>query len=348
MKTIRIGNDIQVNWYITRFGQPEDFSNKNLSVALIDKFNNKQVFDYSIDGNKISGIFYGKNQKTNGVYRLLLQENEGDTDMVTLDYIDCFCLSNKLKNQTSIGTDTTSSINTEVIELDSEITTTPDLSKYAKIDYVNGKVLMLQNEISANTEYIDTLSGNVNTISGNVNTISGNVNTISGNVNTINNKVNTISGNVNTISGNVNTISGNVNNIESRLANKADLVNGTVPTNELPFATITTNGSIKLYNVNGINRSGLLLQEDGGLLVNTSQDKGLYRDGVGQLHANIKGAATDEEIDAKTSAIKALTPSNIDKLKTVFTSEIITALNQINQRLASLEEIYNGISVGDY
>ena len=138
MKLIRIGNDIHINWVITRFGEPEDFSDKTLSVALYDKYNNKQKFEYTIEGNKISGCFYGKDQTTNGVYRLFLVENEGEENMVSLDFIDCFCLSYKLKNQTSNGEDP-SNINTEVIEVTSDINTNMDLSDYATIEYVDEK-----------------------------------------------------------------------------------------------------------------------------------------------------------------------------------------------------------------
>ena len=140
MKTIRLGNDVQINWYITRFGSPEDFTGKNLTVKLIDKLGNEQVFEYEIEGNRITGIFFGKDQSTNGVYRLLLVENDGKEDMVSLDYIDAFCLSNKMKNQTSNGSDTTSTINTEVEEYESQIDLEQDLFLYAKKTYVNDKI----------------------------------------------------------------------------------------------------------------------------------------------------------------------------------------------------------------
>lgn len=140
MKTIRLGNDVQINWYITRFGQPEDFNGKAITVQLIDKLGEPQVFDYEIVDNRITGIFYGKDQTTNGVYRLLLTENEGEDDMVTLDYIDAFTLSNKLKNQTSNGSDSTSTINTEVEEYTSQIDLEQDLFLYAKKTYVNEKI----------------------------------------------------------------------------------------------------------------------------------------------------------------------------------------------------------------
>ena len=140
MKTIRLGNDVQINWYITRFGSPEDFTGKNLTVKLIDKLGTEQVFGYEIEGNRITGIFFGKDQSTNGVYRLLLVENDGEEDIVSLDYIDVFCLSNKMKNQTSNGSDTTSTINTEVEEYESQIDLEQDLFLYAKKTYVNEKI----------------------------------------------------------------------------------------------------------------------------------------------------------------------------------------------------------------
>lgn len=147
MKTIRLGNDVQINWYITRFGSPEDFTGKNLTVKLIDKLGNEQVFGYEIEGNRITGIFFGKDQSTNGVYRLLLVENDGEEDMVSLDYIDAFCLSNKMKNQTSNGSDTTSTINTEVEEYESQIDLEQDLFLYAKKTYVNEKIDEVNNRI---------------------------------------------------------------------------------------------------------------------------------------------------------------------------------------------------------
>ena len=148
MKTIRKGNDIQISWTITRANEPEVFSGKEISVSLIDKFDQKQVFSYTIDNNVITGIFYGKDQNNNGVYRLLLTENAGSADMVTLDYIDCFCISNKLKNQTSIGTDSTSNINTEIVEVSSDITFNKqvqadwDQTDDTEIDYIKNKPII--------------------------------------------------------------------------------------------------------------------------------------------------------------------------------------------------------------
>lgn len=87
-------------------------------------------------------------------------------------------------------------------------------------------------------------------------------------------------------------------------------------------ATTNTLGLVKLYNTNGTNKSGLLVQEDGGLVINVPNSKneniGIYRDDTGQLKANIKAPATDAEIEAGTSTEKAITPSNLSKVKESF------------------------------
>ena len=103
---------------------------------------------------------------------------------------------------------------------------------------------------------------------------------------------------------------------QSNYYTKTDIDSKLVP------ATTTTLGLVKLYNTDGTNKSGLLVQEDGGLVINVpaskSENSGIYRDGAGQLKANIKAPATDAEIEAGTSTEKAITPSNLSKVKESF------------------------------
>lgn len=123
MKFVRLGNDIQINWTITRLDSPEDFSDKELTVKLYAKCGCPQKFDFYVEGNVIKGTFYGKDQTDTGSYRLELVENEGKENMVTLDYVDAFCLSKTLKNHTNSGHDSSSSIVTEIIDISSSIDT---------------------------------------------------------------------------------------------------------------------------------------------------------------------------------------------------------------------------------
>ena len=164
MKYIRIGNDIHIEWIILRNMQPESFINKEVTVKLYDKNGLPQNFEFVKNGSSIVGTFYGKDQATTGNYRLELVENAGKSNMVTLDYIDCFTLSAKLKNTTSSGNDSSYGIKTDVVNLASNInlggitTSTPgdvDLSSYAKISYVDAK-LALKANLSDIPQPVDT------------------------------------------------------------------------------------------------------------------------------------------------------------------------------------------------
>lgn len=134
MRTIRKGNDISINWTVYRNEKEESFEGKTVNVYLCDKHGCKMPFTYSINNNIIQGIFYGKDQEILGTYSLVLVENEGMEDMVTLDYVDCFLLASKLKNTTTSGSDKDDELVTEVVSVQSIIDTTTsgiDLSKYA-------------------------------------------------------------------------------------------------------------------------------------------------------------------------------------------------------------------------
>ena len=161
MKYIRIGNDIHIEWIILRNMQPESFTNKEVTVKLYDKNGLPQNFEFVKNGSSIVGTFYGKDQSTTGNYRLELVENAGKSNMVTLDYIDCFTLSAKLKNTTSSGNDSSYGIKTDVVNLASNInltggsTTDVDLSSYAKISYVDAK-LALKANLSDIPQPVDT------------------------------------------------------------------------------------------------------------------------------------------------------------------------------------------------
>ena len=161
MKYIRIGNDIHIEWIILRNMQPESFVNKEITVKLYDKNGLPQNFEFVKNGSSIVGTFYGKDQTTTGNYRLELVENAGKSNMVTLDYIDCFILSAKLKNTTASGNDSSYGIKTDVVNLASNInltggpTTDVDLSSYAKISYVDAK-LALKANLSDIPQPVDT------------------------------------------------------------------------------------------------------------------------------------------------------------------------------------------------
>ena len=75
------------------------------------------------------------------------------------------------------------------------------------------------------------------------------------------------------------------------------------------IASITELGHVKLYNRSGVNASGILIYDDGSIVVNVDNRHGLYRSGAGQV---MIAAASEEEIAAKTDEYKPLVPLHID------------------------------------
>ena len=77
---------------------------------------------------------------------------------------------------------------------------------------------------------------------------------------------------------------------------------------EIPVASTSTLGGIKLYAVGGINRSGIVVYADGTAVINTQDARGISRDGAGQIHIN---PATQAEVTAGTEEYKPVVPKTL-------------------------------------
>ena len=89
MKAYRLGNDIYFRWTIR--GLDEVSGTKVISLYNARK-SAPDTISYEIEDDVVTGVFRGKDQHDQGVYRLLLQVNNGENDMVTLDKVDVFAL----------------------------------------------------------------------------------------------------------------------------------------------------------------------------------------------------------------------------------------------------------------
>lgn len=93
MEKIRIGNDISVTWGVMNSGEPYDLSGKDLKLYLSSPNRIRiEIRDFQVDGNVISFVFYGKDQKATGIYSCTLVENEGQKRMLTVDSCNVFQL----------------------------------------------------------------------------------------------------------------------------------------------------------------------------------------------------------------------------------------------------------------
>lgn len=88
MKKIRFGNDIPIEWAINRNDQPEDFTGKTLRLTMIGTSGTTEVTDYTIEGNVLRWMFWGKDQKGPSTYHFCLVENGGEEGMFTIDTCD--------------------------------------------------------------------------------------------------------------------------------------------------------------------------------------------------------------------------------------------------------------------
>ncbi len=127
MKRIRLGNDIAITWTVTA-GSPVDLS--EAVITLIDQYGEKcSISDVTTTATgttiyQYAFSFYGKDQARQGVYRILLQRNEGGQGMVTLDHADAFQLvgvcdfgiveGNDEDNVVTVALDLSSTISTSV------------------------------------------------------------------------------------------------------------------------------------------------------------------------------------------------------------------------------------------
>ena len=87
-KKFRIGNDIAFEWALTsEDGTPYDLTGRKLLLFLVSghRFGRIPIRDFTVCGNVVSWIFYGKDQPCTGNYDAMLVENSGEEGMVTVD-----------------------------------------------------------------------------------------------------------------------------------------------------------------------------------------------------------------------------------------------------------------------
>lgn len=77
LQAFRIHNDIPFDWEVLRNDAPENLSDADVEVYLINPSGGKTKIDYTLTGNTVHGCSYGKEQYIIGVYRLVLTSTRG-------------------------------------------------------------------------------------------------------------------------------------------------------------------------------------------------------------------------------------------------------------------------------
>ena len=92
METIRIGNDISVQWTILHDNVPEPLEGRDLKLSMPNSFERIEIKDFLLVGNVIRFSYHGKDQVHCGVYTLTLFENYKKDGMMDVDACEAFKL----------------------------------------------------------------------------------------------------------------------------------------------------------------------------------------------------------------------------------------------------------------
>lgn len=93
MEKIRLGNDIEMRWSIfTRDGDnrvPYDLEGRALTLSVVNRKGESEI-EFFTEGNIVTGVFRGRDQKILGKHGVILRENNGADGMRTVDACDAF------------------------------------------------------------------------------------------------------------------------------------------------------------------------------------------------------------------------------------------------------------------
>ena len=93
MEKIRLGNDIEMRWSIfTRDGDnrvPYDLEGRALTLSVVNRKGESEI-EFFAEGNIVTGVFRGRDQKILGKHGVILRENNGEDGMLTVDACDAF------------------------------------------------------------------------------------------------------------------------------------------------------------------------------------------------------------------------------------------------------------------
>lgn len=93
MDKIRLGNDIEMRWSIfTRDGDnkvPYNLEGRALTLSVVNRTGESEI-EFFAEGNIVTGVFRGRDQKIIGKHGVILRENNGKDGMRTIDACDAF------------------------------------------------------------------------------------------------------------------------------------------------------------------------------------------------------------------------------------------------------------------
>lgn len=145
MKSIRIGNDISIHLTVS---DVETLEGRDLMVVLSTFLGRKTIVDITIEGNTVSFVFPGKEQRFLGIYTITVMENAGQMGQHIVDVCNAFRLVAR-----SCNTGGTDPDNLETVSLAFDF----DLTLSGAVEYsdLKGKPKLNGVEIAGNKTLAD-------------------------------------------------------------------------------------------------------------------------------------------------------------------------------------------------
>jgi hypothetical protein len=89
---VRIGKDIKIKWAVLTDGSALPLNTEELTLELVGPNGKNLGLDFEVEGNVLTAMFYGKDQKCTGDYTLTLWKNKGKEGQTVVDKLSAFSL----------------------------------------------------------------------------------------------------------------------------------------------------------------------------------------------------------------------------------------------------------------
>lgn len=89
---VRIGKDIKIKWAVLTDGSALPLNTEGLTLELVGPNGKNLGLDFEVEGNVLTAMFYGKDQKCTGDYTLTLWKNKGKEGQTVVDKLSAFSL----------------------------------------------------------------------------------------------------------------------------------------------------------------------------------------------------------------------------------------------------------------
>lgn len=356
MKSVRRGNDISVTWSLFQDGNPFFAEGQDIAIYLDSAFKKEKITTFTVNGNVLSWIFWGKDQKTTGRYSLRLVLNENKPCMATVDQCD---FVNIVTSSCSAGGDNPEDVITEYVSLSSNVNFVTggayddaELREMieGKVDKVIGKQLSSEDFTSALKEKLEGLSNYDDTeIENAISELLSQFNVLlSKNVTTAIESFNEIISFLDGIKDSQ-SLSGIIASIERQISSKQDILKSGKSIKTINGKTILGEGNIELATKEEFSESNdeqlAYIMDNKTRIDATATEVLKLIDDVNILNGEGDGSVKDV-VSKEIAHVIASAPDDLDKLREIAdfieadslrASEIVSSIDELSERVQSLE-----------